>query len=137
MEKFKCGNIALPFSYVKNHIGDRQLQKRGVVAEIISCRDANHIDVCFEDGIIVRNRKYDDFKKGVIGHPNLATVRNKKDKERLGEIRQMNDGSIGKIISYKNACDIDVDFGENRIARHKACANFAGGKIRCPREANR
>ena len=133
-EKFKCGNIALPSSYVKNHIGERQLQKRGVAAEIISCRDANHIDVRFEDGVIVRNRKYADFKKGVIGHPDLASVRDKKDKERLGEIRQMNDGSIGKIISYKNACDIDVDFGENRIARHKAYANFVSGKIRCPGE---
>lgn len=133
-EKFKYGNIALPSSYVKNHIGERQLQKRGVAAEIISCRDANHIDVRFEDGVIVRNRKYADFKKGVIGHPDLASVRDKKDKERLGEIRQMNDGSIGKIISYKNACDIDVDFGENRIARHKAYANFASGKIRCPGE---
>lgn len=132
-ENFECGKVGLPSSYIKNHIGERQLQKRGAVAEIISCRDANHIDVRFEDGIIIRNRKYNDFKKGVIGHPKLAPVRNRKEKERLGEIRKMNDGTVGKIISYKNAGDIDVDFGENRIARHKAYANFVSGKIRCPR----
>ena len=44
----------------------------------------------------------------------------------------MNDGTVGKIISYKNAGDIDVDFGENRIARHKAYANFVSGKLDVP-----
>lgn len=52
--------------------------------------------------------------------------------ERIGEKREMNCGSVGRIIEYRNAEDIDIDFGEGRIARHKKYANFVKGSIRIP-----
>lgn len=129
---FENGKIGLPSSYVKNCIGERKLQKRGMFAEIISCVDANHIDVRFDDGTIIKNRKYSDFINGIIGNPNLLPARNRKDTERIGEVRVMNDGSTGTIVAYRNAGDIDIDFGDGRIARHKKYAHFSAGRVKCP-----
>lgn len=99
---------------------------------MISCIDANHIDVQFEDGTIIRNRKYNDFVKGVIGNPKLPPARKRKDIERIGEIRVMNDGSTGTIVRYRNAADIDIDFGDGKLAKHKSYAHFFAGRIKCP-----
>lgn len=129
---FEAGRIGLPSSYVKNCIGERKLQKRGMFAEIISCVDANHIDVRFDDGTVVKNRKYYDFVSGVIGNPNLSPARNTKAAERLGEVRVMKDGRSGTVVKYRNAGDIDIDFGEGKIARHKTYANFCAGSVRGP-----
>ena len=129
---FVAGKIGLPSAYVKNCIGLRRLQNRGMFAEIISARDANHIDVRFDDGTIICNRKMGDFFNGNIGNPNLLPARKRKDKERIGMQRRMNDGNIGTIIAYRNAGDVDVDFGDGRVVKHKAYANFAAGSIKCP-----
>lgn len=132
---FSAGEIGLPSSYVKNCIGLRKFQKRGMFAEIIFAKDANHIDVCFDDGTIIRNRKVEDFLKGNIANPNLLPARKRKDKERLGMRRIMHDGNIGTLITYRNAGDIDVDFGDGRVAKHKAYANFVKGSVKCPQRS--
>lgn len=127
---FENGSIGLPSSYIKNCIGERILQKRGMYATLVSGVDANHIDVKFDDGTIVKNRKYNDFKKGIIGNPNLLPARKRKDQERLGEVKMMRDGSVGKIVKYRNAGDIDIDFGDGKIVMHKKYANFAAGSVK-------
>ena len=55
--------------------------------------------------------------------------------DRTGEERVNNFGSKMRIITYRNANDIDVYFEEyNWTARHNIYQNFKIGKIKCPYE---
>ena len=56
-------------------IGEEKIMKCGMKAKIINYRNANDIDIQFEDKTIVINKRYDHFKEGGIGHPNY---KNKK-----------------------------------------------------------
>ena len=47
-------------------VGDVNINKQGLKMEIIAYRKYKDIDVQFEDGTIVKNRQYGDFKKGCI-----------------------------------------------------------------------
>ena len=38
---------------------------------IVEYKDKNHIDVIFEDGTIVQNKTYNNFKNGLIKNPNF------------------------------------------------------------------
>lgn len=49
--------------------------------------------------------------------------------DRTGEERIMNCGQKAKIILYRNATDIDVEFESGYISEHKSYNNFLTGKI--------
>ena len=127
---FSHSSVGLPSGYVKNHIGDSVMQKRGVKATIIEVVDANHIDVEFEDGTIVRNRKYNDFLKGVIANPKLPPCRKERREDRLGERRTMKNGKQAEIVCYRSANDIDLQWEDGTISSHKKYSNFCTGAVR-------
>ena len=119
--KFKRGNIAHPSTTAGNRLGETQGMNCGMVATIIRYGNATDIDVRFKDGIIVKNRTYDAFKKGNIDNPNFNP--------RLGETRMMNCGMEATIIRYGNNTDIDVCFEDGAIVEHKAYDAFKKGGI--------
>ena len=119
--KFKRGNIAHPSTTAGNRLGETQGMNCGMVATIIRYGNATDIDVRFKDGIIVKNRTYDAFKKGNIDNPNFNP--------RLGETRMMNCGMETTIIRYGNNTDIDVCFEDGAIVEHKAYDAFKKGGI--------
>ena len=51
---------------MKNRVGEENINNQGEKMTIIAYRGAKDIDVQFEDGIIVYNRDYANFKKGKI-----------------------------------------------------------------------
>lgn len=51
---------------MKNRVGEENINNQGEKMTIIAYRGAKDIDVQFEDGIIVYNRDYTNFKKGKI-----------------------------------------------------------------------
>lgn len=57
-----------------NRIGEQALNNQGCMMAIIEYRKNKDIDVQFEDGTIVTNREYGDFKKGAIKNPNHASI---------------------------------------------------------------
>ena len=61
-----------------------------------------------------------------------------KDKERIGEIKQMNCGDFAKIIAYKDSKNITVEFQDEY---HYVCnveyGNFVKGTIKNPYHKNR
>ena len=57
-----------------NRIGEQALNNQGCIMAIIEYRKNKDIDVQFEDGTIVTNREYGDFKKGAIKNPNHASI---------------------------------------------------------------
>ena len=59
-----------------NRIGEQALNNQGCMMTIIGYRNAKDIDVQFIDNTVVINKKYCDFKKGIIKNPNCASVHN-------------------------------------------------------------
>ena len=77
---FKRGDIKnsnLSNTRIKNRTGEINIAKNGQTITIIGYRRNDDIDVQFEDGTIVKNKSYDNFKKGKIKFPNI--------KNRIGE----------------------------------------------------
>lgn len=129
---FSRGSVAAPSSYVKKHLGEKIIQNRGnEEAEIIEAIDANHISVRFNDGTIVKNRKYEDFLKGAIGKPGLAPLTRTLINERLGQENVMKNGMYARITRYGSANDIDILFSNGTLVTHKTYANFCSGSIAC------
>ena len=127
---FKRGGIVNPNirAFVKNRLGETRMMNCGMEATIIRYESAKDMDVCFKDGAIVEHRKYDSFKRGVIGNPNIIV----SAKNRLGETRMMNCGMKATIIRYGNNGDIDVRFEDRTIAKRKGYGDFKKGKIANP-----
>ena len=107
-----------------DRLGETRMMNCGMVATIIRYGNATDIDVRFKDGIIVKNRTYDAFKKGNIDNPNFNP--------RLGETRMMNCGMEATIIRYGKAIDIDVRFEDGTVVKHKSYSKFQKGGIANP-----
>lgn len=114
----------------QDRIGETKMMSCGMVATIIEYREIHNIDVEFEDGTIVKNKGYGEFKKGGIKNPNLKQKNNSKTMlkkykpHREGEVAVMNNGMSAKIICYRNAKDIDVMFDDGYISKNTTYRNF-------------
>ena len=111
-----------------DRLGETRMMKCGMKATIIRYGGATDIDVRFEDGTVVKNRWYGNFKKGEIANPNMKTF----TEVRLGETRMMNCGMEATIIRYRGATDIDVRFEDRAVAKNKAYGEFKKGGIAHP-----
>ena len=111
-----------------DRVGETRVMKCGMEATIIRYGGATDIDVRFEDGTVVKNRWYGNFKKGEIANPNIKTF----TEVRLGETRMMNCGMEATIIRYGGATDIDVRFEDGAVAKNKAYGEFKKGGIAHP-----
>ena len=107
--------------------GEINLNKQGIKMKIVNYRNASDIDIQFEDGIIVKNKRYDHFQDGGIKHPNS---KGNRFINRIGENNVNNQGLKMTIIKYRSSNDIDVQFEDGYIAEHKTFKNFRTGKIR-------
>ena len=112
-----------------NHLGEQAKMNCGMLATITDYRDYQHIDLQFEDGTTVRNRKYSEFKKGNIANTNLGRNATKTKYNRLGTKKKMNCGLYATIIRYDNVNDIDVQFEDNVIVTNRNWNDFKNGSI--------
>lgn len=112
-----------------NRVGTVTKANNGMNMKIVSYRGNSDIDVQFEDGTVVKNKRYQEFVKGSIRNPN---VKRNSCKKRIGMITTANNGMKMKIIAYRNASDIDVEFEDGTIVEGKSFANFIRGAIRNP-----
>ena len=108
-----------------DRVGETRVMKCGMEAIIIRYGGATDIDVRFEDGTVVKNRWYGNFKKGEIANPNIKTF----TEVRLGETRMMNCGMKATIIRYENADDINICFEDGKVVEHKTYRAFKKGYI--------
>lgn len=134
MGAYKKGNIRHPeVSAHKREITDRTgetiVAHNGMKMTIIAYRSNNDIDVQFEDGVIVRNKSYQAFKKGQVPNPKLSSQA--ATKNRVGESIVSKNGQVMKIIAYRNCRDIDVQFEDGTISTEKSYQNFKNGNITC------
>lgn len=111
----------------QQRIGSSRIMNNGLRATIIAYRKSEDMDVQFDDGTIRHGVTYNHFKDGRIGHP--ATLRGHGADTRLGEEKIMNCGVRAKIIAYRQAHDIDVQFSTGEIRRNVGYYNFKIGKL--------
>lgn len=131
--RFSNGAIATHKSYTdfcngrisppgESHIGEKRAANNGFEMTIIAYRNAKDIDIEFSDGTIVKHRAYSRFLDGSIQYP----------VNRVGEEKIANCGLKAKIIDYRTATDLNVEFSDGNIVRHCTYNNFQKGKVQHP-----
>ena len=104
--------------------GEALKNNNGRLMKICSYNNSNDIDVCFEDGTIVKHKHYSAFKKGSIQHPgDKISV-----KDYIGQTKQQKNGQVAKIISAQNYANITVMF-ENGTTNKTSMGNFLKGLV--------
>ena len=123
-DKFKKGKIVNP-NIKASRLGETRMMNCGMKATIIRYGACMDIDVRFEDGAVVKHKRYSTFEKGEIADPNIKT----SAENCLGETRMMNCGMEATIIRYRNNADIDVRFEDGGVGEHKRYGEFKKGRI--------
>lgn len=115
------------------HIGEIGVSKSGRVMTIIEWRSKLDIDVQFDDGYIAEHRRYYNFTRGAIGHPEDGSVgQNWKYESHLGEEVTKNNGTKMRIIKWENSHNFDVQFDDGTIVHCTRYQDFKKGYIRNP-----
>lgn len=131
---FKNGGISNPnldnIRKLTARLGETKMQNCGMRCTIIEYIDNANITVRFEDGTVVSQKRYYNFKKGYISNPNLENlnkVRNRK--ARLGETEMQNCGMKCTIIEYMGVNNITVRFEDGTVVTHRRYDDFKRGTI--------
>ena len=151
--KFLDGTIKHPKDDPKSkRLGEVNIARNGLKMEIIDYRGVKDIDIKFENGIVVKHRAYNAFKKGQIRCPVEKQVSKPKERiqkeeickeetmsiqqqhrlDRVGESKVANNGMSMTIIEYRSSSDIDVQFEDGTIVQHKYYMDFKKGLIGNP-----
>lgn len=130
-DHFLHGKIAKP---IIDHIGEKSQMKCGMDATIVAYRKSSDIDVLFEDGTLVENRGYGEFRKGEIANPSLGKFASVsyKFRTRVGESQVMNNGMQARIIDYQKHNNITVEFEDGTIVENTSYSLFISGGISNP-----
>ena len=119
---FKSGYIAYPKSYSK-YLGEEGVACNGMKTKIIRCKSLSDIDVEMEDGIVLKHRKYHQFKTGNIG------IKEYNRLKRIGEKNKNLSGQTMMVIEYFKENNITVQFDDGTIVKNKTYGNFKKGFI--------
>lgn len=125
---FKKGTVKNP-NLKENKVGKTNISNEGYKMTIIAYRNHKDIDIQFDDGTIVTNKRYDAFQIGSIKNPN---IRQFSFKDRTGEVNYNNQGLKMIIIAYRSAKDIDIQFEDNTILKNRSYKAFKIGSVKKP-----
>ena len=125
-ENGEIRNPNMPNSRLTNIVGEVRKMSNGQTAKCIRYKNANDIDIEFEDGTIVKNKSKDSFYKGWITNPNYF------ESSCLNETRTMNNGQKATCIRYNGSSDIDVKFEDGTILKNRYKQEFINGSIANP-----
>lgn len=108
-------------------IGKTKIMNCGMKATITDYRNMNDIDVRFENGVIRKHIRMNSFNTCTIG------LKDKFNSDSyIGQTNIMKCGMKATIIAYRKYADIDVQFEDNVICKHKSLSNFQEGRIGHP-----
>ena len=122
---------SLHASKKKNRVGETRTMFNGMKATIVEYRLAHDLDIEFEDGVVREHCAYKEFCSGNIAHPN--DIAEAQALARIGEKRYMTCGLEATIVEYRSYKDVDVEFEDGTIAKHKSYGNFLEGSIAHPK----
>ena len=109
-------------------LGMEARANNGMSMKIVGYNNSNDVTIEFEDGTVVTGKKFSEFMKGSIGHPNVKPNSFKKNRE--GEVNTANNGMKMTITAYHNANNITVVFEDGTIVKNKTYAHFKKGNIK-------
>ena len=114
----------------RNYIGETRIMNNGLKATIIAKRSYRDIDVQFEDGTIVKNRTYINFKNGRISN----SVKRTKIPigQYVGRTKVMNNGLKAMVIEEESGKNLTIQFEDGTIVYNKTRTNFDRGNVRNP-----
>ena len=115
---FKNGKIKNP----NYRLGETNINYQGMKMTIIGYRSSNDIDIQFDDGTIVYNNNYGNFKNGRIKNKNYL----------IGETNINYQGMKMTIIGCRKCVDIDVQFEDGYIINNVQYGHFKNGQIKNP-----
>ena len=107
-----------------DRIGETNNASNGEKITIIEYFGRKNITVQFEDGTILHNCDYSKFKAGKIFKPIDYQL-------RLNETNKASNGQIIKIVAYRSATDIDVEFEDKTIV-NTTYRSFKIGYVKNP-----
>jgi hypothetical protein len=111
----------------EERLGEESINKDGLHMKIIEYHNCENLDIEFDDGTIVRGKSYTNFKYGNILNPTYKIEQLKK------EVVTATNGQTMKIVEYRASNDLDVQFEDGTIVKHKSYNSFKNGTIRNPR----
>ena len=114
----------------KDRTGEENVNKQGLKMKIIKYTTRKDVDIEFEDGYIATKKHYESFSTGRIINPNY-TKKNRETEENINS-----QGVSMKILEYRSASDIDVQFEDGYIARNRDYGEFKRGSILNPNYPN-
>lgn len=105
----------------KIRVGETNTNKLGQKMTLIAYRSCEDVDIQFEDGTVLKHKKYYIFKSGKM--LNYAS--------RLNEEKLNTYGLKMKIVKYTSSEDIDVQFEDGTIVKSRY-KHFTSGSIKNP-----
>ena len=104
-------------------VGAKSVATNGMTITIIDYRSRYDFDIQFDDGIIITSHSgYTHFMSGKVTYPRVG----------VGESNKATNGQVMTIIEYRTSTDIDVQFEDGTIIRHKTYYSFKLGNIKNP-----
>ena len=138
-DSFKQGKIYPQYdkaNVIAKRIGQKIKATNGMTMTCIAYHRSDNVDVQFEDGTIVYNRRWGRFKKGQIGHPNMTGREKRRKTNRIGETAISKNNNLKMtIIEYNGVSNIDVQF-ENKIIKRTSYEAFKRGTVPIPEIIN-
>ena len=132
---FADGEISHPNPIYKTKIMQRlhetKMMACGLMATVVGYRNAEDVDVEFENGYVLNCTSYYLFEKGSLSTPERSK---KLWSKRINEKRTMKDGHEAQIIAYRGACDIDIKFDTGEVQCNKTYRSFLAGGLRVSKE---
>ena len=119
----------------KNYLGKENISKCNEKMKVIAYRGYDDIDIEFEDGTVVYNRSYKEFKNGNVENPNNPSRNNYKNdtyEKWIGVSKITRRNQKMTIIGYRSPQDIDIEFEDGTIVKNKTVNLFCANQIRNP-----
>lgn len=145
---FQKGNILNPQlkkDKIEPEIGMQIKMNCGIFATLLEYRTSHDIDIQFDDGTIIKHKRFDKFLQGAIGNPNVkkneypSFIEKAKEEqkpkhydERINITSTMNNGLEATVIEYFNSCNCTVQFSDGVIVKNIAYRNFEKGSVGHP-----
>ena len=112
--------------------GEKSVSKStGLSMTITEYRSNTDIDVLFENGVLKKHIRYNNFVNGHVSP--YSETKESIASRRVGMTCKANDGTVVTLIRYRNATDIDVRFEDGSEKSHVTMAAFRDGVLCNPK----
>ena len=112
-------------------VGLTKIAKNGLSMTIIAYRSKTDVDIQFEDGYLAEHKNFANFVAGTVCNPQADA---RKKYMYIGQTAVAKNGMSMTVIDWRNARDVDIQFEDGTVVKHKAFGNFQKGYIAHPNQ---